>query len=165
MRRRSPADGRRRRFEIVEETRRSPLLSPKMTKQHGSAGAAVLAERFGFMNGQPLARCVRRNLCAWRTGFSRARSWRRLAPSPRRAVSYENECEHSRCVCERARYVPELQLRAPIKVPIMRHHPLRSEAPGCGGGMCRRVISNISFKFGPRIPVWLVRLWARPSQK
>ena len=34
--------------------------APKMTKQHGSAGAAVLAERFGFMNGQPLARCVRR---------------------------------------------------------------------------------------------------------
>jgi hypothetical protein len=25
-----------------------------MTKQHGSAGAAVLAKRFGFMNGQPL---------------------------------------------------------------------------------------------------------------
>jgi hypothetical protein len=30
-----------------------------MTKQH-SAGAAVIAKHFGFMNGQPLSRCVRR---------------------------------------------------------------------------------------------------------
>jgi hypothetical protein len=39
-------------------------------------------------------------------------SWRRLPPSPCRAAIYENECEHSCYVCERARYVPKLQLRA-----------------------------------------------------
>jgi hypothetical protein len=67
---------------------RSPE-APKMTRQHGSAGAAVVAERFVFM-GEGLsvqgdrAQCVCRSLCAWPTGFS-----------PQMSASDANETVHT----------------------------------------------------------------------